>query len=93
VALLVEQYTRNPKIWSKIQSQRLEHRHRTLKNANSCWSTKITFYLETSGGQNSNLHLFIFSTPMFIRHLWQLKKVGFLHWCLLRGVLLEVDGQ
>ncbi len=30
---------------------------RALKNENSCRNTKITFYLETSGGQNSNLHL------------------------------------
>ena len=27
------------------------------KNVNSCWNIKITFYLETSGGQNSNLYL------------------------------------
>ena len=26
-----------------------------LKNVDSCWNTKITFYLETSGGQNSTL--------------------------------------
>ncbi len=31
--------------------------HRTLKNVNSCWNTKFYFYLETSGGQNSNLFL------------------------------------
>ncbi len=28
-----------------------------LNNVNSCWNTKISFYLETSDGQNSNLHL------------------------------------
>ncbi len=33
--------------------------------------------------------LFIFSTPVLIRHLWQLKTVIFLHWCLIRAVLLE----
>ncbi len=27
--------------------------------------------------------LFIFSTPVLIRHLWQLKTLVFLHWCLL----------
>ncbi len=27
--------------------------------------------------------LFIFSTPVLIRHLWQLKAVVFLHWCLM----------
>ncbi len=30
--------------------------------------------------------LFIFSTPEFIRHLWQLKTVVFLHWCLMCAV-------
>ncbi len=33
--------------------------------------------------------LFIFSTPVLIRHLWQLKTVVFLHWCLICAVLLE----
>jgi len=28
-----------------------------FKNVNSCWSTDISFYLETSGCQNSNLYL------------------------------------
>jgi hypothetical protein len=28
-----------------------------LKNVNGCLNTKITFYLETSGGQSYNLHL------------------------------------
>ncbi len=32
-------------------------KQRALKNVNSSRDTKITFYLETSGGQNSNLHL------------------------------------
>ncbi len=27
--------------------------------------------------------LFIFSTPEFIRNLWQLKTAVFLHWCLI----------
>jgi hypothetical protein len=31
--------------------------------------------------------LFIFSTPVLIRHLWQLKTVVFLHWCLICPVL------
>ncbi len=26
-----------------------------LKNTSSCWNTKITFFLETSGGQNYNI--------------------------------------
>ncbi len=32
--------------------------------------------------------LLIFSTSVLIRHLWQLKAVVFLHWCLIRAVLL-----
>ena len=33
--------------------------------------------------------LFIFSTPVFIRHLWQLKTIVFLQWCLIRSFLLQ----
>jgi hypothetical protein len=29
----------------------------TLKNVNNCWNTSIYSYLETSGGQSSNLYL------------------------------------
>jgi len=32
--------------------------------------------------------LFIFSTPVLIRYLWQLKTVVFLHWCLIHAILL-----
>ncbi len=32
--------------------------------------------------------LFIFSTPVLIRHLWQLKTVVFLHWCRICALLL-----
>ncbi len=57
-----------------------------LENENSCENTKITFYLATSGGQNFNPYLnvfFIFSTPVLIRHLRQLKtaEVVFLVMC------------
>ncbi len=33
--------------------------------------------------------LLIFSTPVLIRHLRQLKTVVFLHWCLKCAVLLS----
>ncbi len=33
--------------------------------------------------------LFIFSTQVLIIHLWQLKTVVFLHWCLMHIVLLD----
>jgi hypothetical protein len=29
----------------------------TFKNVHNCWNTNISFHLETSGGQNSNLYL------------------------------------
>jgi hypothetical protein len=58
---------------------------RTLKNVNYCWNTELSFYLETSGGQNFNLYLNVvhFLTPALIRHLWQLKTVVFLQRCLI----------
>ncbi len=31
--------------------------------------------------------LFIFSMAVIIRHLWQLKTVVFLHWCLIHALL------
>ncbi len=34
--------------------------------------------------------LLIFTTPVLIRHLWQLKKVVILHWCLIHAVLLHL---
>jgi hypothetical protein len=48
-------------------------------------NTNIYSYLETSGGQSSNtyLNVVLFSTPVLIRQLWQLKTVVFLHWCLI----------
>ncbi len=63
----------------------------TLKNANNYLNTNIYSYLETSGGQSSNLYLNVvhFLTPVLIRYLWQLKSVAFLHCCLIRTVLLH----
>jgi hypothetical protein len=34
--------------------------------------------------------LFIFSTPGLFRHLWHLKTVVFLHWCLICAALLTL---
>jgi len=34
------------------------------------------------------LMLFLFSTTVLSRHLWQLKAVVFLPWCIIRAVLL-----
>ncbi len=66
----------------------------TLKNGNNCLNTNIYTYLETSSGQSYNLYLnvIIFSRPVLIRHLWQLKTVVFRHCCLICAVLnVEVN--
>ncbi len=31
--------------------------------------------------------------PVLIRHLWQLKSIVFLHWCLIRAILLTKHQQ
>jgi hypothetical protein len=46
-----------------------------LKNVSICSNTNI--YLETSGGQSSNLYLNVVHFFNAIRHLWQLKTVCF----------------
>jgi hypothetical protein len=50
-------------------------------------------FLETPGGQNYNLYKIAVnvSTPVLIRHLWQLKTVVFLHRCVICAVLLELN--
>ncbi len=64
----------------------------TLENVNNCSNTNINSYLETSGGQNSNMYLNVvhFLAPVLIRHLWQAKTVVFLHRCLIHAVLLRM---
>ncbi len=37
--------------------------------------------------------LLIFSKPVFIRHLWQLKTAVFLHWCLICAVQLHRERE
>jgi len=56
-----------------------------IKNGNHYLNTNIYSYLETFGSQSSNIFKCssFFSTPVLIRHLWQLKTVVFLHWCLI----------
>ncbi len=65
----------------------------TLKNVNNYLNTNIYSYLETTGGQSSNLYLnkAHFLTPVSSRHLWQLKTVVFLHWCLICVALIKQD--
>ncbi len=62
----------------------------TLKNVDNCLNANTYYYLETSGGQCSNLYLNVvhFSTSVLIIHLWQLMTVVFLDWCLIRAVLV-----
>ncbi len=64
---------------------------RALKNVNKYLNTNIYSYLETSGGQSSNLYLKVvhFLTRVIIRQVWQLKTMVFLHWCLIRAVLFH----
>jgi hypothetical protein len=31
--------------------------------------------------------------PVLIRHLWQLKTVVFLHWCLIDAILLQLQSR
>jgi hypothetical protein len=65
---------------------------RALKNVNNCLNTNIYSYFETSDCQSLNLYLKVvpFLTPVLMRHLWQLKTVVFLHWCLICAVLLTI---
>ncbi len=71
--------------WQVIMEQR------ALKNASNCFNINIYYYLETSDGQSSNLYLNVihFSTPVLIRHRWQLKTVVLLYWHLLCAVPLS----
>ncbi len=65
---------------------------RTLKNVNNYLNTNIYSYLETSGGQSSNLYLKVvhFSMPVLIRQLMQLKTIVFLHKCPICAVVMLV---
>jgi hypothetical protein len=60
-----------------------------FKKVNNSLNTNIYSYLETSGGQNSNLYLnvihFYFFNTSVNKNLWQNKTVVFLHWCLIRA--------
>jgi hypothetical protein len=59
-----------------------------LKNVKNSLNTNIYSYLETSGGQSSNLYLNAvhFFNTVLIRHLWQLETVVF---CI--GVLAQAS--
>ena len=58
-----------------------------FKNVNNCLYTNIYSYLETSGGQSYNPYQYVVHFWL-IRHLWKLKTIVFLHWCLIFGLLL-----
>jgi hypothetical protein len=60
----------------------------TFKNVNIYLNFNIYSYIDTSGGPDLYLNVVNFSTPELIRHLWQLKTVVYLHWCLICTVLL-----
>jgi hypothetical protein len=59
-----------------------------LENVNNCLNTNIYSYLETSGGESFNLYLNVvhFFNTSLIRHMWQLKTVVLLQWCLICAV-------
>ncbi len=65
-------------------------RHGIEQHVNNCLHTNISSYLETSGGQSSNLYLNVihFFKTSINQTLWQLKTVVFLHWCLICAHLL-----
>ncbi len=67
----------------------------TLKSVKNPWNTNIYYYLETFGGQISNLYVNVvyFLILVIIRYLWQLKTVVFLHWCLVQADLLFFMGE
>jgi len=52
-------------------------------------SNGVDQYETKFNGQSLDLclNVAIFSTPVLIRHMWQLKKVVFIHWCLIRALL------
>ncbi len=58
--------------------QLLEHQNYFLLR--DIWWSKLLFIFKM---------LLIFSIPVFIRHLWQLKTIAFLHRCLICTVLVE----
>jgi len=64
---------------------------RVLENVNSSLNTNSYFYLETSGGQSSILYLNVvhFLALVLIRHLWQLKTIVSMHWCLICAIPLQ----
>jgi hypothetical protein len=61
----------------------------TLKNVSNGLNTNINSYLETYGGQSSNLYLNVvcFFNTVFIRHLWHLKNVVLQYMILICAVL------
>ncbi len=67
----------------------------TLKNVHKCLNTNVYSYFATYGGQSYNLNLNVvhFSTPGVIRHLWQLKTLVFLHWCLLCAIMSHIISE
>jgi len=73
--------------WSKLNNGTAR-----FKNVNNYLNTSIYSYIETSGGQSSNQYLNVlhFLRVVLIRHLWQLKTVVFLHWCLICTVLWKL---
>jgi hypothetical protein len=76
---------------SKLECLSRTMEQHALQIVSNCLNTNIHSYLETSGGQSSNLYLYVvhfFNTNVLIRHLLQLGTVVFLQWCLICAVLV-----
>jgi len=58
----------------------------TLKDVNNGLNTNIYSYLETPGGQSSNLFLM-----SIFQHLCLLDTVVFIHWCLISAIILDIS--
>jgi hypothetical protein len=60
-----------------------------FKNVDNCLNA--IQHLLLLRGRRFNLYLrLIFSIPALIRHLWKLRTVVFVYWCLLCAVLLRI---
>ncbi len=79
----------NPRVNSlvKVSEDRQNNRTARFRNVNQCFNN-IYSLLWTWSKLLSIFKCFSFSTPVLIRHLWQLKRAVFLHRCLICALLL-----
>ncbi len=75
-------------VWKGLPRTDARMKQLALKNVNNGLNTNTKSYLETLGGQSTNLYLNVFLTLVLIIHQWQLKTAVFLHWCLIHALLM-----